>query len=164
MKIALERSLADLKKHDAELIAREKQIPNPINTYFEYTKSWFLEATPKEFQEFKTTNVLIAVCYLPPEQSERGTNEQAYFDQLLSVVYRHVDVDMCIFGGDINARVGNEQDFVDGIDDLCDRVVLDHDKNQHGDSFLDFLHTHSREVLKIPEQQIDNYLQICTPD
>ena len=41
--------------------------------------------------------------------------------------------------GDYNSRVGDRQDFVEGIDKLCEREIIDTKKNAYSDIFVDFL-------------------------
>ena len=50
--------------------------------------------------------IAIGVCYLPPDNSEQGRNARSFFDTLLSVIYSLETCDQCIFGGDLNARIG----------------------------------------------------------
>ena len=49
------------------------------------------------------------------------------------------DIDMFIFCGDYNARISNNKDYVEQIDDLPERFGIDKNKNSHGDSLLEFL-------------------------
>ena len=44
-----------------------------------------------------------------------------------------------IFCGDYNARISNNKDYVEQIDDLPERFGIDKNKNSHGDSLLEFL-------------------------
>ena len=46
----------------------------------------------------------------------------------------------CILcGGDFNARIGNKLDYIDGIDSIPRRQVLENDINKHCEPFIDFL-------------------------
>ena len=74
-----------------------------------------------------------------PEGEARGQNAEVFLDHLLSVIYQCVDYDMCIFAGDVNARMGSMQDCVVDIDTLPTRAIYDMGKNDHGDSFVEFL-------------------------
>ena len=42
--------------------------------------------------------------------------------------------------GDINARVGNMLDYIENIDDIQLRNILDTSKNNHGHALIDFAH------------------------
>ena len=89
----------------------------------------------------KISNISIVIysCYLPPENSDRGRDAVEYFATIISDLYVHSDCDICIICGDLNARIGNLSDTVPEIDNIPKRVVLDSTKNNHGDSFVDFL-------------------------
>ena len=55
-------------------------------------------------------------CYLPPENSSWGMESDAYFNYLLSTLYSIEDMDLFIGGGDINARIGHNNDFIVDVD------------------------------------------------
>ena len=78
-------------------------------------------------------------CYLPPENSSWGMESDAYFNHLISTLYSIEDIDLFIGGGDINARIGHNNDFIVDVDTLPNREVLDSVTNAHGDMFIDFL-------------------------
>ena len=84
-------------------------------------------------------NIVAGVCYLPPERSKFGWNAQGFFDHLLKVVYEVSDCDFIILGGDLNARIGTDQDFLQDIDEISPRQLLDLVKNSHGTDFINFL-------------------------
>ena len=41
--------------------------------------------------------------------------------------------------GDFNSRVGDASEFIEGVDDVTPRVVIDHTSNVNGDLFIYFL-------------------------
>ena len=41
--------------------------------------------------------------------------------------------------GDFNSRCGGEADYIEGIDDIIERNVVDYKKNHYGNILLDFL-------------------------
>ncbi|CAG2199313.1 unnamed protein product [Mytilus edulis] len=42
-------------------------------------------------------------------------------------------------GGDVNSRCGSEQDYIQGVDDINDREIIDVSSNKYGDLLIDFL-------------------------
>ena len=44
-----------------------------------------------------------------------------------------------IICGDFNARCGNEPDYIDGVDEIIERAIVDYKKNHYGDLLIDFL-------------------------
>ena len=79
------------------------------------------------------------VCYLPPENSSRINDCDLFLTELMNKVYtyqREGDVIIC---GDFNARCGEESDFIEGVDNVSPREILDKHINSHGYSFIDFL-------------------------
>jgi len=41
--------------------------------------------------------------------------------------------------GDLNARIGKGKDFIEDIDELTERQVIDENVNKHGTALLEFL-------------------------
>ena len=76
--------------------------------------------------------------YLPPENSNYGRDAQKFFDYLLGQLYNY-SADDVILVGDLNAKIGKENDIVleqiNGPTRLTDQLT----KNSHGQSFLEFL-------------------------
>jgi len=68
-------------------------------------------------------------CYLPPENSIWGRNADVFFSHLTSQVYMYQEADLISIGGDFNARLGSSQDYVTGVDDINNRVILDNVKS-----------------------------------
>ena len=54
-------------------------------------------------------------------------------------VYQCEYCDNIVFTGDLNSRIGMEHDYIAGVDDVCNRHVLDKNKNSHGSALIDFL-------------------------
>lgn len=40
-----------------------------------------------------------------------------------------------IICGDFNSRIGDMPDYIEGVDDVTDRNVVDYNKNAYGDFF-----------------------------
>ena len=79
------------------------------------------------------------VCYLPPANSTRNVNSQEYFDLLMSQVYEYQHNSLITIFCDFNVRIGENEDFIAGVDNLPPRNVIDFQTNQYCDGFLDFL-------------------------
>ena len=84
-------------------------------------------------------DIVLCVTYLPPEGGERGQDSQAFFENLLNIVYQCEDCDIFLFAGDLNARIGDLHDYAPNIDEVDGRHVIDFTKNKHGEAFCDFL-------------------------
>ena len=80
-----------------------------------------------EVKDKFTLKVLnICVCYLPPEGSSRHVDPHAFFDNLLSQIYIYQDIGPYLICGDFNARCSNEPDYIEGVDDIVERHVVDY--------------------------------------
>ena len=84
-------------------------------------------------------NISIVGSYLPPENSVYSESVDDYFQSLLALVYELYDDNVLLFCGDYNARVGCKKDFVETVDTLPTRTVIDNVHNDHGISLIDFL-------------------------
>ncbi len=84
------------------------------------------------------TLMLLGV-YLPPETSVYSQDPDQFFESLVSFLYEHCNEDLTVLFGDINARISDKKDYIEGIDDLPPRVDIDEGINDHGKSFLNFL-------------------------
>ena len=71
------------------------------------------------------------VCYLPPANSTRNVNSQEYFDLLMSQVYEYQHNWLITIFGDFNVRIGENEDFIAGVDNLPPRNVIDFQTNQY---------------------------------
>ena len=83
--------------------------------------------------------ICLCVCYLPPVNSSRQVCPVEYFDKLLDCVYSYQTEGQIVLCGDFNSRIGSSPDYIEGVDSLPPRSVLDFSKNSYGDFFLDFL-------------------------
>ena len=82
----------------------------------------------------------IITCYLPPETSTWGRDSNIVFAHILSLMYELNDVDAVFLTGDFNARIGDKSDISEVLDDVPSRTHIDNMVNQHGRSFIEFLH------------------------
>ena len=70
----------------------------------------------------KNTNytILLTGVYISHENSVYGDNVDLFFDSVINIFYENPDCDMSIIYGDFNSRIGAEQDFIEGIDDITE--------------------------------------------
>ena len=71
--------------------------------------------------------------------SSRHTEVDSFFSNLKEKVYEYQKDGHLIVCGDLNARVGQESDYIEGVDDVKPREVIADTINRYGDHFLDFL-------------------------
>ena len=88
-----------------------------------------------KFTEFETA---IIGSYLPPESSTHLDDPDEYFQYLVGMIYELYDLDLIIMCGDYNARIGSKKDYVETIDDIPSRQVVDTVSNDHGQSLINF--------------------------
>ena len=81
----------------------------------------------------------LCVCYLPPEGSSRYVNVDEFFDNLLTKVYQYQNMGQYYTCGDFNSRLGDLVDYIEGVDEVPPRDILDFSKNAHGQYFCNFL-------------------------
>ena len=101
-------------------------------------------------------------CYLPPEDSPWGRNADDFFNHLLSLIYMYDDADNIFISGDLNARVGDLQDYVQFVDDIPARNVVDYTRNSHGQCLIDFLLESKLCIANGRVQGSDNFTCIST--
>ncbi len=83
--------------------------------------------------------ICLCVCYLPPKDSSYKVDGEQFFTSLLEQIYSYQNRGYICICGDINARCGLKQDFVEGVDDICERTCIDPEENHYGDLFIDHL-------------------------
>ncbi|CAC5399804.1 unnamed protein product [Mytilus coruscus] len=81
----------------------------------------------------------VAVCYLPPNESSRLSDQELFFENLLQQVYCNQSIGNIVICGDFNSRCGNKSDYIEGVDEISPRSVIDMNENYNGDLFIDFL-------------------------
>ncbi|XP_071102383.1 uncharacterized protein [Haliotis cracherodii] len=81
-------------------------------------------------------NLVLCVCYLPPSCSSRTRDSERFFDTLLSKLYTYQNEGLVCICGDFNSRVGSNSDFIQGVDDVPEREVIDYQENS---AFIEFL-------------------------
>ncbi|VDI45625.1 Hypothetical predicted protein [Mytilus galloprovincialis] len=81
----------------------------------------------------------IAVCYLPPAESTRSLESDVFFQNLLKDIYTYQNMGKIMICGDFNSRVGYNLDYIEGVDLIKPRTVVDATENHQGDVFINFL-------------------------
>ena len=81
----------------------------------------------------------VCICYLPPKNSTRQVDVAAFYDRLLSNIYEYQNDGTIFICGDFNSRCGNECDYIEGVDKVPLRDVVDFVRNEYCDSFIEFL-------------------------
>ena len=79
------------------------------------------------------------MCYLPTENSSRAFDVNGFYDTLLADIYNYQNDGLIYVCGDFNSRCGDLDDFIRGVDDVCDRNVIDFSLNSYGKILIEFL-------------------------
>jgi hypothetical protein len=80
----------------------------------------------------------LCVCYLPPEGSSCAVDPHSFFGELLTQVYSYQHEGPFFIMGDLNSRCANSADFIEGVDEIQNRKVIDTQQNQYGEFMCDF--------------------------
>ena len=83
--------------------------------------------------------LLICVCYLPPARSSRYVNASEFYNNLLGQIYKFQGDGIVCVMGDFNSRCGDLEDFIEGVDNIPTRQVVDHVTNEYGEFLCDML-------------------------
>lgn len=89
--------------------------------------------------KFGNQELLCCVCYLPPIESTRDIDCNDFLDTLTSQIHMYCKDSQFYLCGDFNARVSNLDDYIQGIDNIKDRNVVDYKCNKYGELLCDFL-------------------------
>lgn len=79
------------------------------------------------------------MCYLPPEDTSRRTDGSEFFENLLAQVYEYQNSGLVLIGGDFNARCGELSEYIEGVDSVADRDVIDLTENSYDELLNDFM-------------------------
>ena len=70
-------------------------------------------------------SIIIFVCYLPPDNSPYGKDVDGFFSHLTAQLHLASDADLIFICGDMNARVGEQNDLLtDQIEDAIYNTLL----------------------------------------
>ena len=81
----------------------------------------------------------MCVCYLPPDGSTRLNDAEHFYMSLTEQVYQYQNEGNIYICGDLNSRCGESSDYIEGVDDVISRKIIDFSSNHHGDLLLSFL-------------------------
>ena len=102
-------------------------------------------------------------CYLPPDNSIWGRDAAAFLSHLIALLYMTSNDDLVVLCGDFNARLGNFNDFIHGVDNIKERKVIDVKHNKHGESLMEFLKDSNCCVMNGRfHENLDNFTYIST--
>ncbi len=76
---------------------------------------------------------------MPPEQSTWGRDTVSFYEHIFSLLYEFPDVDTTYICGDFNSSIGNKQDVISEIDNVCERKAIDLGVNKHETVLKEFL-------------------------
>ncbi|CAG2228057.1 unnamed protein product [Mytilus edulis] len=82
--------------------------------------------------------ICLCVCYLPPENSVYN-DSLVFYTKLLEQVYMYQNIGKLYICGDFNSRCGDAQDFIEGVDNVQIREIVDSVSNRNGDLLIEFL-------------------------
>ncbi|CAC5415578.1 unnamed protein product [Mytilus coruscus] len=115
------------------------------NDLFEFYDITTLDNSVEEISWIKLKSkssdfiLCVAVCYLPPNESSRLNDQELFFENLLHQVYCYQSIGNIVICGDFDSRTGNKSDYIEGVDEISPRSVIDVNENYNGDLFIDFL-------------------------
>jgi hypothetical protein len=81
----------------------------------------------------------ICVVYLPPHGSSRNMDASAFFEDLHTQIFTYQNDGKFLIMGDFNSRIGDRPDFIEGIDNVPERDIIDTKQNAYSDLFCEFL-------------------------
>ena len=81
---------------------------------------------------------IIFSCYLPPQESP-WSDATIFYSHLMYKMQEFYFISDVFICGDLNFRVGTYKDFIESVDTIKPRVVIDHEKNTYGKLLLKFL-------------------------
>jgi hypothetical protein len=92
-----------------------------------------------KFSDGRSEDICVCVCYLPPSNSTRANDAEQFFTTLLDQVSRFQNDGLMYICGDFNARCGDDVDYVEGVDKVCVREIIDDGSNHYGDLLTEFM-------------------------
>ncbi|CAC5399187.1 unnamed protein product [Mytilus coruscus] len=78
-----------------------------------------------KLQEKNQIYVSVCVCYLLPEGSSRRCDPETVFADLLYQIYMYQNEGTVCISGDFNSRIGYNTDFIEVVDRIPSREVID---------------------------------------
>ncbi len=89
----------------------------------------------------KNTQIVFTacICYLTPLNSAKSTDGSVFYETLLSQTYIYQNIGPIFICGDLNIRRGDNIVYIEAVDSVIDRDVVEFDVNSYGESLIDFL-------------------------
>jgi hypothetical protein len=85
------------------------------------------------------SSYVFCVCYLPPADSSRfGTDPSDFYTVLREQVHSYQNDGALYMCGDFNSRT-DDNDYIEGVDSVPSREILDTTNNAYGHHLIDFL-------------------------
>lgn len=81
----------------------------------------------------------VCVCYLPPKGSTRPNDPEKFYSDLTRQVYLYQNIGKFYIVGDFNSRCSDTSDYIEGVDEVTNREVIDYGSNANRDLLVDFL-------------------------
>ena len=76
---------------------------------------------------------------LPANELSKPNDQEMFLENLLQQVYCNQTIGNIAICGDFNSRCGYYSDFIEGVDEINPRSVIDLNENYNGDLFINFL-------------------------
>ncbi|CAC5403302.1 unnamed protein product [Mytilus coruscus] len=96
------------------------------------------------------------VVYLPPENSTRAVNVFEFLESPMTQMYTISNGNQFYLCGDFNSRCGDLYDFVEGVDTLPERQVVDYKTNKYGSIFCELFFKTKYDLGKIPDDWLSS--------
>ena len=104
----------------------------------------------------------ICVVYLPPHGSSRQVDAAAFFEDLHMQIFRYQNDGNFAIVGDFNSRIGERSDYIEGVDMMEEREVVDTKENAYCDLFCDFLVSANCVVLNGRKNSLNDFTCVST--
>ena len=104
----------------------------------------------------------VCVVYLPPHGTSREVDAAAFFEDLHAQIFSYQNEGKFAIMGDFNSRIGDSSDFIEGVDNVIEREVLDQRHNAYSDLFSDFLISSNCIILNGRSNLVNDYTCIST--
>ncbi|CAC5399218.1 unnamed protein product [Mytilus coruscus] len=102
------------------------------------------------------------VVYLPPENSTRAVNVYEFLESLMTQIYTIPNGKQFYLCENFTSRCGDLNDFVEGVDTLPERQVVDYKTNKYGSIFCEFLAYINCCMLNGRNTSHNNYTYVST--
>ena len=104
----------------------------------------------------------VCVVYLPPENSARDINVHDFFNTIITQIYTIPGGSTLYLRGDWNSRCSDLPDYIEGVDTLQERNIVDFQLNSYGTIFCDFLIDVNCCFLNGPNMLQNDYTFVST--